>query len=253
MVIMFATALLIAGVVGIGLAPILAHSDQLRSAGVAFAAGTLLSMILLHVMPEAFAAEPDHAAMLMVLGFIGMMAAHQRGLSADPCCGHEHVRRAGLPSFLAVCLCSLNDGIILSADIDRGLGSSLLWALCIHKVMASFALFVLLKEVGLWKRRTIGFLYMGGYLLVTPIALFMATQLAAATEIWGMALALAAGALLYVVAGSLVPRVEHLAREGPALAAFIVAVMLSIGSNVLGPHTHPTHAHSHSHEVEHGK
>lgn len=245
MVTVLATAVFLAGVAGIGLAPILARRDNLRSAGLAFAAGTLLSMILLHVMPEAISLEPHRAAVLFVVGFVLMMVAHQRGLSADPCCGHEHVRRAGLPSFLAVCLCSLNDGIILSSDVERGLASPLLWAMCAHKAMASFALFVLLKEVGLWHRRITGMLYMAAYLLVTPVALLLATQLTATTEIWGMALALAAGALLYVVAGSLVPRVEHMAREasGPVLVTFLAAVAINVGAEILTPHEHNSHAH----------
>ena len=245
MVIVLATAVFLAGVAGLALAPVLSRNDALRSAGLAFAAGTLLSMILLHVMPEAFALEPERAAMLFVGGFVLMMVLHQSGLSADPCCGHEHVRRAGLPSFLALCLCSLNDGIVLSSDTERGLASPLLWAMCVHKAMATFALFVLLKEVGLWHRRAVGVLYMVGFLLVTPLSLFLAAELAAATEVWGMALALAAGALLYVVAGSLVPRVEHMAREGPGpvLTTFLIAVAINVGAEIITPHDHGSHAH----------
>jgi len=234
-----ALAVALAGVAGVASAPILLQRRAMYSVGLAFAAGTLLSMILLHVMPQAMHMT-SQAAPFFVAGFVLMMMLHQRGLQADPCCGHEHARRAGLPSFLALCLCSVNDGVVLYSDVDRGLASPLLWAMCLHKATASFALLMLLKDVGLWHRRVAGIAYMLGFVVVTPLALLAASQIAAATEVWGTLLALAAGALLYVVAGSLVPRVEHLAREGigPVLATFFVAVLVNVGIQIAAPHTH---------------
>lgn len=254
MVIGLAIAVFAAGVAGVCLAPLLSRNRALHSAGLAFAAGTLLSMILLHVVPHAFQRAPDHAAVLIVVGFVSMMVLHQRALQADPCCGHEHARHAGLPSFLALCLCSLNDGVVLSSDVHRGLASPLLWAMCIHKAMASFALFMLLKEVGLWHRRGIGVVYMAGFLVVTPISLLLAAQLAETTEIWGVALAVAAGALLYVVAGSLVPRVEHLAREGlgPVFTTFLAAIAINVAAEVITPHDHNAHAEVHENQQDDG-
>ena len=237
MVLAVATAVALAGIAGVALGPLLSGRRALHSLGLAFAAGTLLSTILLHVMPEAME-HTRHAALLFVCGFVGMMVLHQRGLKADPCCGHEHARRAGLPSFLAMCLCSINDGVVLYSDVDRGLASPLLWAICVHEATAAFALLVLLRDVGLWRQRLTGIAYMAIFVAVAPTALLVAAQLAVATEIWGVALALAAGALLYVVAGSLVPRVEHLAREqlGPVLLTFVIAVLVSVGVQLAAPH-----------------
>jgi zinc transporter ZupT len=237
MVLAVATALALAGIAGVALGPLLSGRRGLHSIGLAFAAGTLLTTVLVHVMPEAMA-HTSHAAVLFVCGFVGMMMLHQSGLEADPCCGHEHARRAGLPSFLAMCLCSANDGIVLSSDVDRGLASPMLWAIAVHQATAAFALLVLLRDVGLWRKRLTGIAYMAAFVAVAPIALLVAARLAVATEIWGIALALAAGALLYVVAGSLVPRVEHLAREQmtPVLLTFVIAVLVSAGVQLAAPH-----------------
>ncbi len=241
----FAVAVALAGVAGIGLAPLLARKQALPSLGIAFATGTLLSMILIHVVPEAMELSGGGAPLMLVVGFAGMMLLHQRGLQADPCCGHEHIRHAGLPSFVAMCLCSINDGIVLYSDVDRGFASPLLWAMCVHKATAAFALFVLLKAVGAWRTRWVAAAYMVGFLAVTPASLLLASQLAQFTAIWGYALALSAGALLYVVAGSLVPRVEHLARQGaaPVLTTFFVAVLVNVGAQMLAPHDSSAHSH----------
>ncbi len=234
----FALAVALAGLAGLAFARVLRRSQALRFGGFAFAAGTLLSMILLHVMPEAMA-HSNRATPLFVAGFVLMMIAHQHGLRADPCCGHEeHARHGGLPSLLALCLCSLNDGIVLYSDVGRGLASPLLWAMCVHQAMASFALLMLLRELGALasRRRTLAF--MAAFLAAAPLSLLLAAQLAAVTAVWAHLLALAAGALLYVIAGSMVPRVEHLAREGIGAVPvmFLAAVLLNVGVQLAAPH-----------------
>ena len=110
--------------------------------------------------------------------------------------------------------------------------------MCAHKATAAFALVVLLQAVGAWRNRVRGLLYMTGFILVTPVSLLLAAQLSAFTDLWGHALAIAAGALLYVVAGSLVPRVEHLAREGvgPVRTTFMAAVLINVGMQLASPH-----------------
>jgi zinc transporter ZupT len=240
-----------AGAGGIAFARVLRRNQALRWAGFAFAAGTLLSVILMHVMPEALRATP-HAAALFVAGFLLMMLAHQHGMRADPCCGHdEHTRYAGGPSFLALCLCGVNDGLVLSADLHRGLASPLLWAMCVHKATAAFALLMLLRDLGALRSRRQSALYLAGFVAVTPASLLLAAQLHSATPLWAPLLAVSAGALLYVIAGSLVPRVEHLAREGlgPVLLVFAAAVLVNVGVQVAAPHEHAAHA-ADNHDLE---
>ena len=83
MVLPLAIAVALAGLAGIGFAPLLSKRQALHSAGIAFAAGTLLSMILLHVIPEAMELTAN-AALLFVVGFVGMMLLHQRGPQRRP-------------------------------------------------------------------------------------------------------------------------------------------------------------------------
>ena len=244
MEVVFAVAVALAGLSGLAFERVLRRRQALRLGGFAFAAGTLLSMILLHVMPEAMAGS-RHATILFVVGFVLMMAAHQHGLRADPCCGHdEHARHGGLPSLAALCLCSLNDGFVLYSDVSSGLASPLLWAMCVHQATAAFALLMLLRELGALTSRRRMLLYMAAFLAATPLSLLLAAQLATTTTLFAHLLALAAGALLYVIAGSMVPRVEHLAREGvgAVMVMFLAAVLLNVGVQLVAPHRGDAHA-----------
>jgi zinc transporter ZupT len=239
-----AVALAAAGGVGIFLAPVLAKRRVLHSICVAFAAGTLLTMVLVHVLPEA-QAETRYATILFVLGFVAMLLLQQRVLQADPCCGHEHTERAGLPSFLAMALCSINDGILVHGAAESAFASPLLWALLAHRMTASFSLSMLLKEIEghhsphdhrLSEHR----LYLAIFVLLTPIVFLLSSQLTFFTPWVPHVMALAGGALLYVLAASLVPRVEHVAVEdkAPVLITFLLAVLLNIGLATLGDSEH---------------
>ena len=234
-----ATGIVAAGVCGIGLVPLLARRPGFHAAGIGFAAGTLLTMVLLHVLPEALELS-EHAALFFLAGFVVMMTVQQKVLKADPCCGHDHSNYAGIPSFLALALCSLNDGVILSSDVSEGLASHLFWAMAFHKALTAFALVVFLREVGALKRSWMTALYLGGFLLVTPIALVLATQLESAAPWRGFLLGIASGALLYVIASSFVPRVEHMAQEHstPVFLVFLVAVVANAGIHIAMAHEH---------------
>ena len=78
MVVTLAIALALAGGVGVALAPLLERNRALHSVGLAFAAGTLLSMILLHVMPEAMA-HSEHAAIFLLILGVGLIYVWAKG------------------------------------------------------------------------------------------------------------------------------------------------------------------------------
>jgi zinc transporter ZupT len=247
MAVLAASILLLATLAGVLFAPAIARSRGLYSLGVAFAAGTLLTMVLTHVLPEAMAATA-HAPIVFVLGFVAMLLLHQHVLRADPCCGHEHAQHAALPSFIALSVCSFNDGVMLSSEADAGLASPMVWAMAVHECNAGFALFVLLRETGGGAVRGVRRLYLLLFTLTAPVTM-LALHVHQDQPWVPYVLAFSAGALLYVVAGSLVPRVEHVAREGraPVISAFLAAVLLNVGLALWQPHDHGLDHHDHDH------
>ena len=252
MAVLAASILLLATLAGVLFAPVIARNRAMYSLGVAFAAGTLLTMVLAHVLPETMA-QSAHAPVLFVLGFVAMLLLHQHVLRADPCCGHEHAQHAGLPSFVALTVCSFNDGIMLSHEAEHGLASPMLWAMAVHECNAGFALFVLLRETGGGTVRGVQRLYLLLFALTAPVT--MLALHASQDQPWvPYVLAFSAGALLYVVAGSLVPRVEHVAREGraPVISAFLAAVLVNVGLSLWHPHDHGHGLDGHGHHHHHG-
>jgi zinc transporter ZupT len=239
-------ALLAAGLGGVFLAPVLAGRPGLRAHCTSFAAGILLAVILAHVIPETLDADPTYGGAIILVGFIAMMFLQQKVLKADPCCGHEHAKHAGLPSYLALVACSINDGMILSSI--PGPEDGLFWAMFGHKLTACFALVLLLRETSAGLSTAMRNLYMILFVSITPAVILLADQLNFLKDYIPYVVGLGAGSLLYVICGGMIPRVEHSAQEGRkwVLAAFLLGAATMITVQLLDPHDHGAHAgHSH--------
>lgn len=234
-------ALTVAGLLGVFLAPSLAGRPGLRDRCTAFAGGVLLTMIIAHVIPESVLRDHRYGGAVMLLGFIAMMFLQQKVIKADPCCGHEHAKHAGLPSYLALMACSINDGIILHPV--KSPTDPLLWGMCIHKMTAAFALVMLLRQTSAGLKASIHLVYMMIFVLITPVVVLASKQLVFLQDHMHYVVALAAGALLYVVGGGMIPLVEHKAKEGRSgvLLAFLLAVAITILVELVAPHHHYSH------------
>ncbi|MCA8957740.1 MAG: hypothetical protein KDC87_16815 [Planctomycetes bacterium] len=234
------TAIILAGLAGVFLAPALIRHRGWQAHCTAFAAGVLLAVILSHVVPESMPAAGGHGGAVILCGFIGMMLLQQKVLKADPCCGHEHAKHAGLPSYLALVACSINDGLILSAIPT--VQQPLFWAMCGHKITASFALVMLLRETSAGLRGAAHLAYMLLFVAVTPAVIWI-SGLSALTRWMPYAVAAGAGALLYVICGGLVPRVEHRAQGGHqrVLLTFLIGALITVGVEMMSPHHHHHH------------
>lgn len=236
-------ALLAAGLAGVCLAPLLANRPGLRAHCTSFAAGILLAVILAHVIPETLEADQRFGGAIILVGFVAMMFLQQKVLKADPCCGHEHAKHAGLPSYLALVACSINDGLILSKI--PGTGDGLFWAMCGHKLTACFALVLLLRETSAGLSSAMRNLYMILFVAITPVVILLADQLTFLEHRVHYVVGLGAGALLYVICGGMIPRVEHSAQDGRkwVLAAFLLGAATMVTVQLLAPHPHGAEPH----------
>ncbi len=225
------------------------HDWSLRQSGlfVLAAAGMLISMTLLHIVPEALE-HSRNAAMFVLAGFIAGVVLNL---------GTERVlperalgERAGaLTPLIAIGLHSFFDGILysiaFSASFQSGVYASL--PLILHEFAEGIIAFAILARHGFNLR----------------VCLFWAFLVAAATTPLGAILsepivgglgreavaglyALSAGLLLYVASGPLLAplREEKAGRAAIALAAGVGLSLLIMSLSAHG-HLHGTHPHEH--------
>ncbi len=246
-----------------------------------FVAGLLGALASLVLLPEAAAHGLGMpAAMAWATGgFVGIVVLermvcfhhHETSLEADEtgCCSHGHgARLATLAAFagLAVhgAMAGLALGMAIAGEADAlWPGGALLLAIVLHKPFDGLTVVAVARRDGLAPSRQ--HLLNMAYALVTPVAVglgfFGVGQLPEVAT--SAALALAAGMLLALALGDLLPEVQRHDHDRLLLtAALLLGVAAAVGVGALHSigHTHdhgaPGHVHTadceHDHAHDHG-
>ncbi len=196
-----------------------------------FAAGVLVSVSFLHLIPEALHMNESAPAFLLV-GFLALYFSN-RFLKLYVCQeGECRGRAAGLVPMLGIGLHSLIDGVIHAVTFNVSVFTGVLAALgmVLHEFPEGIVTFVFLKQGGFRQRRAVLLAFLGAA-LSTPLGALVSFPLISRVgrPLLGNLLALAAGALVYVGASHLLPDVEREAGRYTMLAlAAGVAVAIGI-------------------------
>jgi ZIP family zinc transporter/zinc and cadmium transporter len=177
----------------------------------AFAAGFMIAVGLLDLLPEALARGGRSAAVVALLGYLAVHIT-QHVIGTHFHFGEEthHVSEAvSVAALVGLLLHTFVDGVAVASGLDVGgaVGALVFLAVILHKVPEGLAISSLFLAAGQGRRRA---LLAAGALGVATIAGLVLTEHVAALRDHG--LALAAGVTLYVGMSNLVP--EFRARGG---------------------------------------
>jgi ZIP family zinc transporter/zinc and cadmium transporter len=197
---------------------------------IALGAGFMLAVVLLRMLPEAFAAGAAPAPWVLA-GFLAVHLA-QHVLTPHFHFGEEthHVSpAAGASAVLGLSLHTFFDGVAIASGllVSPELGALLFVAVFLHKLPEGLSVASLVLAGGSTPRRA----------LVLSLVPALATLLGAivTTRASGLAthgLAISAGVTLYVAASNLVPEFQG-KRGWPSAVAFFGGVLAYVGTNAL--------------------
>ncbi len=210
----------------------------------AFAAGALMSVAVLHLLPEALATTPA-APLLMLAGFVVAFSLDSAILAMNRRSGRQDLWRLALVPLCAIAFHSFVDGIAyavtFSVDFETGLATVM--GLIFHEVPEGIILFTLLQRVGVTDRTAFVLSVLGAG-LTTPLGAVTASVFVddLGDDALGALFAITAGVLLFMGTSHLLPHVrgEPLRRKGPAL---VVGGLIGVASMLF---------HGHQHDHEHG-
>jgi zinc and cadmium transporter len=224
---------------------------------VSLSVGVLLSVALLHLLPEAFeesGAKPHALFALLLAALIGFfvlekisLLRHSHHHEGD---GHHHHhghdrREAGQGGRLIVIGSSLHnlcDGVLVAAAFltDLKLGALTAASIIVHEVPHKLGDCVVLTNAGLTRGRALALILLTSLCTVAGgvAGYFVLNQMAAYTP---YLLVVAASSFLYIAVSDLIPQMH----ERPSLADALPQLLL-VGLGVLIIHgvTILTHAHS---------
>lgn len=201
---------------------------------ICFAAGVLISVSFLHIIPKAFKMHA-HAPFYLLAGYFGLHLFN-RFVNAFVCDKDPNVNFAiGLVPMLGIGFHSFIDGVIYSITFTFSVFTGLLTAsgMVLHEFPEGIITYLLLLKAGFTKRRSLLLAFVAAA-LTTPAGMLVSFPYISQIEesILGLLLSLSAGSLVYVGASHLLPQseAEHKRFSLIALATGVLVALVIIFS-----------------------
>jgi zinc and cadmium transporter len=196
-----------------------------------FAAGVLVSVSFMHIIPKSFEMH-DRAPVFLLAGFL-MLYLFNRFLNLYIC--HEYQCETaiiGVVPMVGIGLHSLLDGVIYSVTFNVSVFTGVVAAIgmVLHEFPEGIVTFLLLERGGFSKRKSALYAFLAAA-ISTPVGTLVSYPFIdrIARPTLGILLAVSAGALVYVGASHLLPEVEKENRRYSVIslaAGVLVAVAI---------------------------
>ncbi len=197
-----------------------------------FAAGVLISVSFIHIIPESFEMN-DTAPIFLLAGFMALYFFN-RFLNVFVCHERECADlSAGIIPMLGIGFHSLIDGIIYSVTFNVSIFTGVLSAIgmVLHEFPEGVVTFLLLERAGFTRKKSTLYAFLAAA-ITTPIGTLISFPFINRINrsALGILLAVSAGALVYVGASHLLPAVE---KENKRYTLVSLAIGVSIAAIIV--------------------
>ncbi len=199
---------------------------------IALGAGSMLSVSLVHIFPEALA-ETGYAVYAFLGGFLTIYLieeiltphAHDHGHGdhshEDP---HEHYDHVALVSWIALFFHTLLDGLAIRAgfSLSSEVGYGVLIGVALHQIPVSLSLAAIFQGSKFQKKIQVLFLIV--FAIAAPLGFILSDIVFSNISplLTGLATAFAGGSLLYVATADLLPVIHAQSQHKYATVGFFV-------------------------------
>lgn len=189
-------------------------SNKFLSFILAFASGLMLAIICFDLIPEAMQiASIINVLLGIILGIIAMIACDilvQKKMSTKTE-NRNSLLKTGIIVSIGLALHNFPEGLAIGSGFGASitLGYSLAIAICLHDIPEGISMAVPMKNGGMNKIKIILYVVLSG--ITTGIGAFFGAIVGGISEkLISICLSFAAGAMLYIVSGELVPESNKL-------------------------------------------
>lgn len=208
-----------------------------RDTLIAFAAGSLISLALVEIVPEALE-ESRHAAYFALGGFV-LLFLFDQFLHPHPYVEESPLEKpVSLAAWFGLLLHSLIDGVVIGAGFraSSALGALITFGIVLHKFVDGFASSSILLGLKFDRARLMA--YSGFMALATPIgtvvSFFVPFGRPGTGDLLPGVLGLTAGMFIYISAGDFLPHFHGSRTRGPMLS-FLLGCLFFVLLKVLIP------------------
>ena len=192
-------------------------SNKFLSFILAFASGLMLAIICFDLIPEAMEiASIINVLFGILLGIIAMIICDilvQKKFSLNNVGrkDNNNLLKTGIIVSIGLALHNFPEGLAIGSGFGASitLGYSLAIAICLHDIPEGISMAVPMKNGGMNKLKVIFYVILSG--ITTGIGAFFGALVGGiSNEVISMCLSFAAGAMLYIVSGELIPESNKL-------------------------------------------
>ena len=204
----------IGGIIGIAFKR---TSNKFLSFILSFASGLMLAIICFDLIPEAMQiASIMNVLIGIVLGIIAMIVCDilvQKKFNSNSITrkNSNNLLKTGIIVSIGLALHNFPEGLAIGSGFGASitLGYSLAIAICLHDIPEGISMAVPMKNGGMNKLKVIFYVILSG--ITTGIGAFFGAIVGGISEtLISMCLSFAAGAMLYIVSGELIPESNKL-------------------------------------------
>ena len=165
-------ALILSVVLGVLLVTVLKPTTKLVQLVLSFSGAYLLSITVLHLLPEVFESHQKNIGLYILIGILIQTILEFFSKGAEHGHIHVHPYAKGIPwlLFISLNLHAFLEGIPLGT-VNSNL---LLWAIVVHKIPITIVLFIFLLQSGL-KKNSI-YMFMIIFALMSPLGVLISNE-----------------------------------------------------------------------------
>jgi len=168
-------ALILSVFIGVFVVSSIKPSTKVIQLFLSFSGAYLLSITVLHLLPEVFESHQKNVGIYILIGILiqTILEYFSNGAEHGHIHGHNHSQLSKVPwlLFISLCIHAFLEGIPLNLAEDN----LLLWAIVIHKIPVTIVLFVFLMQSALSKKLIYSFILL--FALMSPLGLLFSSNI----------------------------------------------------------------------------
>ncbi|MDO5557318.1 MAG: ZIP family metal transporter [Clostridia bacterium] len=217
----------IGGIIGVSLKNI---SDRFLSFILSFAAGLMMAVVCFELIPEALAISKISTVILTIIaGIIIMIFCDYIVGKSSKMRSQNKLLKTGIVISIGLALHNVPEGLAIGSSFGASikLGYALAIAIAFHDVPEGIAMAIPLKTGGMKSLKVIWYVILSGF--ATGIGAFAGAVVGSISQtVIAICLSFAAGAMLYIVSGELIPESNKIYRGTIPLIGNILGILVGL-------------------------
>ena len=211
------------------------NSNKFLSFILSFASGLMMAIICFDLIPESLEISNIYVTIFgIVLGIILMILCDilvQKKFNKKEIKGgtKSELLKTGIIVSIGLAIHNFPEGLAIGSgfDVSTKLGLGLAIAICLHDVPEGISMAVPLKNGGMSKLKVIYYVILSG--VATGVGAFFGAIIGnISTLVISICLSFAAGAMLYIVSGELIPEANNLYRGKMSAIGSMLGIIVGI-------------------------